>query len=332
MQSAARITDLHACADSGPNDGATLQIMQGSPNILINGLPAARMGDPVSCRLASGAPPIIAEGSSTVFFNGKPAARMGDKISNGGSISLGSSNVFIGDGGAIISIGDGVNVSFGDGCMVYLGCDPPNDSSKSTRQSALSTISSNAQAVMAALDADIENISAAIKAESEALYVEEKSSLENFADENISDELHDALDPLGPVGSEISASAEGLEELGAAIVSGLKLLNSAKTVETAGKVTAGGKATESCDECIAGSKLTTHAKQRMSERNVSNTAIKDALKNPLKVKEPKTDSLGRPSQRYIGKEAEVVINPESRDIISVNPTSTSKAMKLGGKT
>lgn len=54
MQSAARITDPHACADSGPNVGATLQILQGSPNILINGLPAARLGDPVSCHLTSG--------------------------------------------------------------------------------------------------------------------------------------------------------------------------------------------------------------------------------------------------------------------------------------
>lgn len=78
---------------------------------------------------------------------------MGDKISNGGSISLGSSNVFIGDGGAKIFINDGVNVSFGDGCMVYLGCDPPNDPSKSTRNNTLSNISSNAQAAMAALNA-----------------------------------------------------------------------------------------------------------------------------------------------------------------------------------
>src|SRR5260221_12043486 len=122
MKSAARITDLHDCADTGPNAGATLQIEQGSPNILINGLPAARVGDPVSCRMATGSAPVISEGSSTVFFNGKPAARMGDKISNGGSIVNGSGNVFIGDGGAMISIGDGVNVSIGDGCMVYLGC------------------------------------------------------------------------------------------------------------------------------------------------------------------------------------------------------------------
>ena len=42
----------------------------------------------------------------------------------------------------------------------------------------------------------------------------------------------------------------------------------------------------------------------------------------------KTDALGRVSQRYIGKEAEVVINPKSGKIVSVNPTSTKKAMNL----
>lgn len=122
MQSATRIDDEHTCADIGPNITADLKIKNGSPNIKINGKPAARVGDTVSCRMAITQAPTIAEGSASVFFNGKPAARMGDGISNGGTLSQGSENVFIGDGKAIIEIGDSVDVEFGDHCMIYLSC------------------------------------------------------------------------------------------------------------------------------------------------------------------------------------------------------------------
>jgi RHS repeat-associated protein len=57
-------------------------------------------------------------------------------------------------------------------------------------------------------------------------------------------------------------------------------------------------------------------------------SILDALKNPLKTNDIVTDSLGRRSQRFIGKTAEVVINPDTGKIISVNPTSSSKAAKF----
>lgn len=57
-------------------------------------------------------------------------------------------------------------------------------------------------------------------------------------------------------------------------------------------------------------------------------SILDALKNPLKINNVVTDNLGRNSQRFIGKSAEVVINPDTGKIISVNPTSSSKAAKL----
>lgn len=75
--------------------------------------------------------------------------------------------------------------------------------------------------------------------------------------------------------------------------------------------------------------FTKHALERAIERNVSKIEIFDALEHPLKIEEIKIDSLGRPSQRYIGKDAEVVINPETRQIVSVNPTSSKKADKLG---
>jgi YD repeat-containing protein len=41
-------------------------------------------------------------------------------------------------------------------------------------------------------------------------------------------------------------------------------------------------------------------------------------------------TLGRQSQRFIGREAEVVLNPQTGQIISVNPTSSAKAARLLG--
>ncbi|WP_158307238.1 hypothetical protein [Simkania negevensis] len=71
-----------------------------------------------------------------------------------------------------------------------------------------------------------------------------------------------------------------------------------------------------------------HAVNRAIFREVKPKEILDAIKNPLKVNPIKIDHLGRPSQRFIGKSAEVVINPETKKILSVNPTSTKKAEKL----
>lgn len=58
---------------------------------------------------------------------------------------------------------------------------------------------------------------------------------------------------------------------------------------------------------------------RAVERGVSKQSILDALQSPLKIGEVKLDTLGRPSQRFIGQKAEVVINPDTRQVISVNP-------------
>ena len=57
-------------------------------------------------------------------------------------------------------------------------------------------------------------------------------------------------------------------------------------------------------------------------------SILDTLASPLKIEDVKIDSLGRPSQRFIGQKAEVVINPETNQVVSVNPTSTKKFEKL----
>ena len=55
-----------------PPAGAPGVVTEGSSNVSIGGLPAARKGDRTD---GAGA---IVEGSSNVFINGKPAARAGD--------------------------------------------------------------------------------------------------------------------------------------------------------------------------------------------------------------------------------------------------------------
>ena len=65
----------------------------GCPTVLIGGLPAACVGDLLTC---VGPPDSIVMGSATVMIGGKPAARMGDMTAHGGSIVLGCFTVLIG--------------------------------------------------------------------------------------------------------------------------------------------------------------------------------------------------------------------------------------------
>src|SRR5215510_1761343 len=64
-------------------------VKEGSPDVMIGGKPAARVGDGA----ASGAP--VVEGSPNVFINGRPAAIAGGRNGCGGVVVGGSSNVFI---------------------------------------------------------------------------------------------------------------------------------------------------------------------------------------------------------------------------------------------
>jgi uncharacterized Zn-binding protein involved in type VI secretion len=66
------------------------------PNVLIGGMPAARVGDPAFC---TGPPDLIVQGSSTVLIGGQMAARMGDMTVHGGVIVIGDPTVLIGDRG-----------------------------------------------------------------------------------------------------------------------------------------------------------------------------------------------------------------------------------------
>lgn len=95
MGMAARIGDQHICPATSPNPHVGGPILPpGDPQVLIGGMPAARMGDMASC---SGPPDVIVQGSATVLIGGKPAARMGDATAHGGQIVSGSPTVLIGD-------------------------------------------------------------------------------------------------------------------------------------------------------------------------------------------------------------------------------------------
>lgn len=86
---AARISDPTSCPIPGHG---TNPIAAGSPNVLFDGLAAARQGDPSACGspLASGL-------SSTVIINGLAAATVSSAGSHGNVVIAGSGTVVIGD-------------------------------------------------------------------------------------------------------------------------------------------------------------------------------------------------------------------------------------------
>lgn len=94
-QPAARLTDMHTCpmvTGVVPHVGGPI-VGPGVPTVLIANMPAAVMGDMVTC---VGPPDTIAKGSTTVLIGGKPAARMGDQTAHGGVIVAGAPTVLIG--------------------------------------------------------------------------------------------------------------------------------------------------------------------------------------------------------------------------------------------
>jgi uncharacterized Zn-binding protein involved in type VI secretion len=97
MPPAARITDMTA-------HGTPLAPGPGSLNVLIGGLPAWRaVSDMHTCPLFTGPVPhvggVVTIGSMTVLINNLPAARMGDMITEAGppnTIVMGCPTVMIG--------------------------------------------------------------------------------------------------------------------------------------------------------------------------------------------------------------------------------------------
>ncbi len=98
-QPAARLTDLHTCpmvtpgTPPVPHVGGPI-IGPCAPNVLIGGLPAARVTDMCTC---VGPPDQIVRGSAGVFICGPPAARIADQCMHGGVITTGMPNVLIGE-------------------------------------------------------------------------------------------------------------------------------------------------------------------------------------------------------------------------------------------
>lgn len=94
---AARINDK----TSGHQTYPPQTIVLGSPNVVCNNIPLARIGDKVSTHTNT-IPPfdshdsVISTGSFKVTCNNIPVARVGDGIACGGVIVTGSPNVYIG--------------------------------------------------------------------------------------------------------------------------------------------------------------------------------------------------------------------------------------------
>ncbi len=85
------MTGTSALADGGAVDGngGPGVITGGEVNVLIDGMPAATVGDPTS---AGG---VVTGGSSNVFINGRPVVTVGSPTECGGVVVGGASGVFI---------------------------------------------------------------------------------------------------------------------------------------------------------------------------------------------------------------------------------------------
>ncbi len=92
---ASRVTDMHVCpmvTGVVPHVGGPI-IPPCCPTVLIGSLPAARVGDMLTC---VGPPDTIVMGSLTVLISGQPAARMTSQCAHGGIVVLGFPTVLIG--------------------------------------------------------------------------------------------------------------------------------------------------------------------------------------------------------------------------------------------
>lgn len=95
MPHAARLTDMHTCPMMNgpvPHVGGPIT-GPGSPTVLIGKLPAACVGDLLTC---VGPPDAILMGSPKVLIANRMAARKGDPTAHGGVIVSGEPTVWIG--------------------------------------------------------------------------------------------------------------------------------------------------------------------------------------------------------------------------------------------
>ena len=78
-----------AAQQTEPQPAAPGVITDGSGDVSVGGMPAARSGDATDQRDA------LSQGSPDVFINGRPAVTLGDRTGCGGMVVGGASNVFI---------------------------------------------------------------------------------------------------------------------------------------------------------------------------------------------------------------------------------------------
>jgi uncharacterized Zn-binding protein involved in type VI secretion len=110
---AARIGDFHSCPAATPGTPPIPHVggpvVSASFNVITGKKPQARVTDKCVC---VGPPDVIVRGSATVLVNKLPAARMGDNTAHGGVITVGMPTVLIGDksggGGADLGAAMGV--------------------------------------------------------------------------------------------------------------------------------------------------------------------------------------------------------------------------------
>jgi hypothetical protein len=67
---------------------------------------------------------------------------------------------------------------------------------------------------------------------------------------------------------------------------------------------------------------TKHGLNQKITRQVKSSDVKKAIKSGV-VGQVKTDSKGRPSQKLVGRKATVVVNPKTKKIVTVHPTSSN---------
>lgn len=98
MPPAARVTDMHTCPMVTvlvPHVGGPI-LPPGAPTVLIDFLPAATVTTMATC---VGPPDVIVLGSMGVMINFLPAARLGDLTAHGGVVVMGSPTCIIGEVG-----------------------------------------------------------------------------------------------------------------------------------------------------------------------------------------------------------------------------------------
>ena len=77
--------------------------------------------------------------------------------------------------------------------------------------------------------------------------------------------------------------------------------------------------------------MSDHIGDQASSRKVEAKHIVDALENPIYIRDVRYDKQGRPSQRFVGTNATVNVNPETGIITTTWKTGTRERTKYSKK-